>query len=358
MSAQKKRTPAQERQRKRETSEAAKKALEAERKAQELIQAAAAAGDPDERQKLLNEALEKEVEAETFGKTARYLNSGTFQGLCAGAGLGGGIGVMLGTLTGTLVGGTTGIVTGGLGGGLGATVGYAHGAWFSVGEMMGEGVRKITGDLPGWKATDEQKGALEKMINGVKEQERPAHEDLLEMSNGGTVVAGKGYAGQREADEGEKGLLQGGKPSMPYIPGVSSKKKTKDRPTHSKVEQQEPVKNAVTADRMERHYQDLAGESNPSNAAKPNKKPASAARKPPGAVSRTQSQTNNNVPTEVTSRPPAPSRRSTRIFQQAQNASPGMGHVAIGEKKYSGAQVPAKPKKKPRKLEVRSQAPG
>lgn len=356
MSAQQQRSAAQEQQRKKESADAARKALEAERKAHELTQAAAAAGDPDVRQKLLNEALEKEVEAETFGKTAKYLNSGAFQGLCAGAGLGGGIGIWLGVLTGTLVGGTTGVVTGSLGGGLGATIGYAHGPWFSVGKMMGEGIRKITGDIPGWKATDEQKSALEKMINGVKDQERPLEDELVVMSNGGTVVAGKGYTGQREADEGEKGLLQGAKPSMPYIPGVTSKKKTKDRPTHSKVEQEQPTKNVVAAKRMERHYEDLAGEGVPSNAAEASENPVSDVRKRPNKISRTKSQ--RHAPTEVTTGPTFPSRRSARIQQQAGDFSVGMGHVPIGEKKYSSAQVPPKPKKKPRKLEIRSNGSG
>lgn len=118
-SAEERKRLQREQERQRETAEAARKAREAQALAKELTQAAAACGDPDERQKLLNQALEKEVEAETFGKTAKYLNTGAFQGLCAGAGLGGGVGVALGTLTGTLVGGTTGVITGGIGGGLG-----------------------------------------------------------------------------------------------------------------------------------------------------------------------------------------------------------------------------------------------
>jgi hypothetical protein len=126
MSQQQRPLTAKERQRQKETAEAARKAIEAQKKAKELTEAAAGAGDPDERQKLLNQALEKEVEAETFGKTARYLQSGAFQGICAGAGLGGGIGVSLGVLTGTLVGGTTGTITGGLGAGIGLGGEWLH----------------------------------------------------------------------------------------------------------------------------------------------------------------------------------------------------------------------------------------
>ena len=127
-----------EAERKQETSKAANKALQAQKKARELTQAAAGAGDPDERQRLLNEALNKEVEAENFGKTAKYLQSGTFQGLLAGSGLGGGVGVWLGIVTGTLVGGTTGILTGGLGGAIGSGVGCVQSIQSELGEVARE----------------------------------------------------------------------------------------------------------------------------------------------------------------------------------------------------------------------------
>ena len=349
MSEQAKPPTAKERQRQKETSEAARKSIEAQQKAKELTQAAAGAGDPEERQKLLEEALEKEVEAETFGKTAKYLNSGTFQGLCAGAGLGGGIGVWLGTLTGTIVGGTTGIVTGGIGGGLGSMIGAAHGPFFSVGKAMGEGIRKITGDIPGWKATDEQKGALDKMINGVKEQERPPEEELTQLSQGGSIVAGKGYTGEREADEGEKGILQGGKPSMPYIPGVTSKKKTKDKPTHSKVEQA-PQPSAAKARKMEDQYEEFAGQGVASTTATEKGPTANG-----GGKKRSNGGRRVQVSTtqaEAPSQPIVSSRKSTRVPLQGRSTSTGAKHVPVGEKKYSVPSEP--PKKKPRKLEIRS----
>ncbi|KAF2478952.1 hypothetical protein BDY17DRAFT_46356 [Neohortaea acidophila] len=233
--AKEKADAAREKERKQETSKAAKKALAAQKKAKELTQAAAAAGDPDERQKLLNQALEKEVEAETFGKTAKYLNSGTWQGLCAGCGLGGSVGVWLGIVTGTLVGGVTSLVTGGLGAGIGAGVGALHGPWFKVGEWMGESIRKITGDIPGWKATEEQKGALEKMVNGVREQDRPDEEELTVMSEeGGKVKPGQGFVGKREEDEGEKGMLQGGKGALKKAVNPMSSSETRDESAASK----------------------------------------------------------------------------------------------------------------------------
>jgi hypothetical protein len=166
-----------------ETSNAAKSALAAQRKSKELTQAAAAAGDPEERQKLLKKALEKEIEAESFGKTAKYFQSGSFQGLVAGGGLGTGIGIGLGTLTGTLVGGVASLVTGGLGSAVGAGVGALKGPFVTPGELAGEGVSKVTGTVPGWSATEEQQEALEKMIGDAHGQDRPSEEDLTILSN-------------------------------------------------------------------------------------------------------------------------------------------------------------------------------
>jgi hypothetical protein len=72
----------------KESSKTAKRALELQNRSKELTQAAADAGDPDERQKLLDEALAKSKEAESLGKTAKFLSSGGFQGLLAGGGVG------------------------------------------------------------------------------------------------------------------------------------------------------------------------------------------------------------------------------------------------------------------------------
>ena len=101
-------------------------ALQAAQKAYELRQAANAAGDPDAREEILAKAINKEIEAESFGKAAKYTRSGAFQGLAAGAGLGVQPGVTLGKLTGALVGGTVATVTGLLGGGVGSVYGAMY----------------------------------------------------------------------------------------------------------------------------------------------------------------------------------------------------------------------------------------
>lgn len=350
--ASRKQNQAKETERQRETSKAAQKSLEAQKKARELTQAAAAAGDPDERQKLLNEALERAVEAENFGKTAKYLQTGAFQGLCAGAGLGSGIGVSLGVVTGTLVGGTTSLVTGGLGAGLGLGVGAAHGPWFKVGEMMGEGIRKVTGDIPGWKATEEQKAALEKMVNGVREQERPGEEELVQMTEGSSkVVAGKGYTGRRKEDEEEKGILQGGRPSMPSlpgpsIPGMKSKKADHDNQTKSKV-QDHGAQNARPIKQSNELPGGLAGEAvTPSTGQSKQQSPSvpksqaknTTAAAPQNTPRQAQTVDGSHSHAEALAETPIMKRKSNAVLQQGQEP----------------VKQPTKPRKQPRKLEIRS----
>jgi hypothetical protein len=178
-----------------ESSKAASSAVSAQQKAQRVRDAAAAAGDPDERQKLTEQAVDAEIEAESFGKTAKYMRSGAFQGAAIGTGLGVAPSATLGALTGTLVGGVTSVVTGGLGCGIGAAAGAAHGPMVNLGEVAGEGVKKVTGYcMPNWVASEEQKQALEKMIGEAKEEEMPGDEELKKMrDDGGEDMPGKGW---------------------------------------------------------------------------------------------------------------------------------------------------------------------
>jgi hypothetical protein len=112
---------------KQESSKAANASMNAQKKAKELKAAAAGAGDPEERQKLMEQAIDAQIEAESFGKTAKYMRSGAFQGLAVGTGLGVAPGATLGAITGTLVGGVTSTITGGLGGGIGSLAGAIGG---------------------------------------------------------------------------------------------------------------------------------------------------------------------------------------------------------------------------------------
>lgn len=171
-----------------ESSRAAEKALAAQNKANELKEAAKGAGDADERQKLMEQAIDKQIEAESLGKTAKYMRGGAFQGMCVGAGLGTAPGLTLGTLTGTIVGGLTSALLGGLGAGVGGLVGWAHGPFWNVGEVLGKGIRKVTGDLPSWKATEDQKKKLEEMIAQANKEEMPGTKELKSMAKDGWTV--------------------------------------------------------------------------------------------------------------------------------------------------------------------------
>jgi hypothetical protein len=99
--------------------------------------------------------------------------------------VGTGAGAGLGALTGTLVGGVSSLALGGLLGGIGSAVGALHGPWFKPEEIISKGVEKLSGMLPGWKATDDQKQKLGKMVNQVNEQKAPSTKDLEAMASGG-----------------------------------------------------------------------------------------------------------------------------------------------------------------------------
>ncbi|PVI00428.1 hypothetical protein DM02DRAFT_614312, partial [Periconia macrospinosa] len=175
--------PIPDREIKQNAGVSASMALQAAQKAWDLRQAANAAGDPDAREKILAKAINKEIEAESFGKAAKYTQSGAFQGLAAGAGLGVQPGVTLGKLTGAIVGGTVSTVTGLLGGGIGSVYGAMNGPFWDLGEMASHGVRGVVGDFPNWKSTPAQKKALEKMVMQSKETQAPSKEELEQMKN-------------------------------------------------------------------------------------------------------------------------------------------------------------------------------
>jgi hypothetical protein len=176
-----------------ESGKAANASLSAQKKAKDLKAAAEAAGDPDERQKLMEESIDAQTEAESFGKTAKYLRSGAFQGMAVGTGLGVAPGASLGAITGTLVGGVSSTIFGGLGAGLGGATGALHGPFWNVGKVAGKGIKKVTGNLPGWVASDEQKATLEKMVSQANEEEMPDESELEKFKSEG---------GGGEMDEG------------------------------------------------------------------------------------------------------------------------------------------------------------
>lgn len=200
----------------KESSKVAKQATEAQKKATELMKAAAAAGDPEERQKLMDQALEQQIQSKSLGKTAKYLRSGTFQGMAVGAGLGIAPGASLGAITGTLVGGVSSTALGGVGAGLGAATGWMHGPFWDIGKGAGKGFQKITGNFPSWKATESQKKQLEKMISQINEQDAPGEDELEVWTNGSSNDE------QREA-------IQSAKSTMPSMPSTETGDQPKEK---------------------------------------------------------------------------------------------------------------------------------
>jgi hypothetical protein len=192
-----------------ESGKAAHAALAAQKKAKELKDAAAAASDPDERQKLTEEATNAHIEAESFGKTAKYLRSGAFQGMAMGTGLGVAPGATLGAITGTLVGGISSTLLGGIGAGIGGATGALHGPWVNMGKVAGKGMKKLTSFLPQWAASEEQKKTLEKMVGQASEEEMPGTEELEKFKS-------EGGGGQME-----EGWMESAKGMMPDQKEVS-----------------------------------------------------------------------------------------------------------------------------------------
>src|SRR6186713_1745651 len=89
--------------------------------------------DPKQREKVLSEAFDREMEAKGLTKKARILKSGTFQGAAGGAGIGAATGIGLGTVVGTVVGTVASVPTTALGGLVGAGTGAIHGPWIKLG---------------------------------------------------------------------------------------------------------------------------------------------------------------------------------------------------------------------------------
>lgn len=195
------------------------------------------------RQKLLNQALQKEIEAESFGKTAKWLSSGSFQGFLAGSGIGSVPGVTLGTLTGTLVGGVTTLITGGLGGAVGAGVGAVHGPFFKMGDVVGGALNKWLPTIPGWTASKEQKHSLEKMLGQIKDEERPSNEELQELSKS---AASSASSAQQYMKRPAKPVTSA-KPESEKQASVSGQKSAK-MPTKSKTSKESQMSSDSTRD--------------------------------------------------------------------------------------------------------------
>lgn len=290
---------------KQSSSVSAQLALEAAKKAYELRQAAYGAGDPNAREEILAKAINKEIEAESFGKAAKYTRSGAFQGLAAGAGVGIQPGATLGKLTGALVGGVVSSVGGVLGGGIGSAYGAMSGPFWDLGQIASQGVRSVVGDFPNWEATSSQKKALEKMVMGAQQTKAPDQDELEEMKADNGGVSQDDYK-QFATD------ITSWLPSMPSMPSKQSLPSMPSMPSISSIpglggksEAEKPTPNAGKTKTTTKtsQSQQAKAPAKPQTNTQPQTKPQST---PAKAASQTtkpqQPQKTNTTPAKQTSK--------------------------------------------------------
>lgn len=334
----------------KERQKAANQSLEAKKKARYYIRAAAGAGDSKERQKLLKQALNKEIEAESFGKLAKWLNTGALQGFAAGSIPA----ASLGALTGTLVGGVTTLITGGLGAG----IGYLKGPAYSVGGVAASGLKKVTGDWLEWNpdSSDEQKQAVEHMCGQIDEQDMP-DDDELEMFSAGEWSAGDGIKqGLNEMHDGRGKPTQSrssyaaswvpGQQAMESVPGYKKLQGGgKDQRAYTnKMAQEGKAPKSEAAARTK--AQGPRGQSEAQN----EKMQSRSQQFDTAAQGINQAQKRN---AQSQARPQQAGRTGSTM---AAGGKPSPASGAAKQKPATSSQSPAsKPKGKPRKLEVRSQ---
>ncbi|KIW93067.1 uncharacterized protein Z519_06917 [Cladophialophora bantiana CBS 173.52] len=114
--------------------ESLQKAQKAQSTANDLKSKALALTDSKQREEMLKDAFDKEVEAHGHSKMARRLQSGTWQGFGFGGGIGAATGLGLGAGVGTVLGAVAAVPTTGLGMLIGTGIGAIHGPWVKLGE--------------------------------------------------------------------------------------------------------------------------------------------------------------------------------------------------------------------------------
>ncbi|KAK5081134.1 hypothetical protein LTR05_007927 [Lithohypha guttulata] len=115
------------------TIENLQKAQKAQSVANDLKSKAMAMTKSKERERMITEAFDKEVEAHGHSKMAKRLQSGTWQGLGFGGGIGAATGIGTGAVLGTVLGAVTAVPTTLLGGAIGTGVGAIRGPFIKLG---------------------------------------------------------------------------------------------------------------------------------------------------------------------------------------------------------------------------------
>lgn len=155
--------------------------------------------NPAERNRVLRQAYNAELEAHGNSKKARLFSSGTFQGAAGGAGIGGAVGVGLGTVVGTLVGGVAsvpGVLVGGL---VGAGAGVVHGPWIVLKKLAGgEGEEvKVPREAveDGSVVVDQGTGQVKAVVDEEGLRRARERAERVEKQGGGAAAAGAGAGG-------------------------------------------------------------------------------------------------------------------------------------------------------------------
>ncbi|KAI2481245.1 hypothetical protein Ptr902_07040 [Pyrenophora tritici-repentis] len=153
----------------REAAASAESALNSAKTASSLRSAADTIKDPAKREKYLQDAYNKEIEAHGNSKKARMLSSGAFQGSIGGGGIGMAVGAGLGTVVGTLVGTVATIPTTAVGTLVGAGVGGVHGPWVKLGGQKKDKGDDKEDDKEGQEGSEDD--GEEKIIDNEMEEE-------------------------------------------------------------------------------------------------------------------------------------------------------------------------------------------
>ncbi|KAJ9617256.1 hypothetical protein H2200_000977 [Cladophialophora chaetospira] len=115
------------------TIESLQKAQKAQSMANNLKQKAMAMTSSTQREKMLREAFDKEMEANGHSKMAKRLQSGSWQGFGFGGGIGAASGLGIGAVTGTVLGAILAVPTTGIGMLAGTATGAIHGPFVKLG---------------------------------------------------------------------------------------------------------------------------------------------------------------------------------------------------------------------------------
>jgi hypothetical protein len=272
--------------------------------------------------------------------------------------LGVGLGAAVGTLTGTLVGGPVGLITGGIGAG----IGKLHGPFVNISDWGLDKLRGITGDLPGWKATEEQKKTLEKMCGQVAETEAPSPEELENIA--GNAAGGTNEEAAQMVSSVNDTKDSWKKSAGSYVPEWAGGPKAEEKPADDE-KQQKPSGSSGKATPVGKTT--ASKDSTPSKSAPKDAKQSQSSG--PRKLGKPITSTNGSTPQKSSSTPKQPSsgdqaskrdsasptnqikKKPRKLETKSAGSSPANAKSAGSQSQ--GTSTPA-PKRTPKKLETRS----